>query len=61
MRVKNLLFSLGWLEIWLQLRLGRPTPLPIRRYRPATRDRLGRVRNQLLHQLADTFSPDRPS
>jgi hypothetical protein len=32
----------------------------MRRYRPTARHRAVRVREHLLHQLADTFSPERP-
>lgn len=59
MYVKNLLLSLGWLEIGLNLRFGRQLYPPLRRYRPTSRHRIERARNQLLRQLADTFSPDR--
>jgi hypothetical protein len=58
MRVRNFLLNVGWLEIWLQVRLGRHEHVPMRRYRPIARRRLGRARDLLMHQLADTFSPD---
>ncbi len=58
MRVKNFLLNLGWLEIWLQLRLGRRDNPPMRRYRPVSRSRAERVRDRMLHQLADTFSAE---
>lgn len=59
MHVKNFRLSLGWLEIGLNLRFGRPIYVPLRRYRPTSRHRIERARDQLLRQLADTFSPDR--
>jgi hypothetical protein len=59
MRVKHFLLNLGWLEIWLQLRFGRRDRQALRRYRPASRRRTERAHDRLLHQLADTFSPER--
>jgi len=59
MRVKSFLLNLGWIEIWLQLRLGRPAARPMRRYRPTSRPGIERARDHLLHRLANTFSPDR--
>lgn len=61
MAVKQFFIRLCCLEIWLQLRFGRRQARPVRRYRPTSRNRLGNVRNELLHHLADTFSPDRTS
>lgn len=59
MRVKNILLNLGWLEIWVQLRFGRVSKNLMRRYRPTSKHRTDRVRDRLLHRLADTFSPER--
>jgi hypothetical protein len=59
MRVKSYLLNLGWLEVYLQLRLGRAEACPMRRYFPAPRLRSDRVRSRILHNLGDHLFPGR--
>lgn len=58
--MRTFVLQFGCLEVCLRIRFGHIVSTPMRRYRPAPRHHVDKVRSRLLRNLCPIFSPHRP-